>query len=411
MSETLTPGRLADRLQGKIDLDTKTTGQLSTELFSIITRELKKEESISLFGFGTFKRIPVPISKGRNPQTGEEIVIPAHFRVKFSPAAKVAERINAEYAHLKPLILEEEKKHEGLLLKAERYVLSIKADPEPPSEMPTEKTSDEQAATQIPTAVSAENAVTDEVNNSIETKETEQPATETKYPEPDFGFEKDRKLSSQKKSLMLLGGLVLLLGMGWIVLDRNSEDEITGISVSREATEAVARPANTASPAVQTESSAVTISPEPRAIDRTPSPPPEPPVQSAVTEYSIARGDSFSLLARDKWGSIHLWPYLYAYNRNSFSDPDLIRPGDSILFPPKPEIEKDQHKIEESIMAAYERYRSLITERPDSPRNLNREISSGYVLLGGEILYPGFMERRKQSLRIEDIRRAEELMR
>ena len=397
MSETLTPGRMAERLQGRINLDAKTSGMLSTELFSIISRELKKEESVSLFGFGTFKRIPVPISKGRNPHTGEDIIIPAHFRIKFSPAARVAERINAEYAHLKPVILQEEKKHEGLLLKAERYVLSVKADPEPPHATAVHEEGltsfEEKETASIPTAVSAENVIVEE---------EKQPASKhSGFTEPDFGFEKDRKTGTQKKGLMLLGGLVLLLGMGWIVLDRNSEDEVTGISVSREAVETIAKPA---APTLAVSSEAPVQNSAP-AVPTAEAPPVE------TTEYRIVTGDSFSLLARDKWGSIHLWPYLYEYNKELFPDPDLIRPGDIIAFPPKPDLEKDQRMIEKSVMGAYQRYRNIITANQNSPRNLNREVSIGYVLLGGDILYPGFIDRYRASIRTKDISRAEDLNR
>ena len=415
MNETLTPGRMADRLQGKIDLDPGTTGKLSTELFSIISRELKKEDSISLFGFGTFKRIPVPISKGRNPQTGEEIIIPAHFRIKFSPSAKVAERINAEYAHLKPVILQEEKQHEGLLMKAERYVLSINADPEPPAF--NDLTEYNEEAFVIPTAVPLTEFETDTESSAVQTESFSAQIEEKiiseqrddSNTEPDFGFEKDRKASSQKKNLMLLGGLVLLLGMGWIILDRNSNDEVTGISINHEAVQALEKPETPVKPQPAPEPA---VAAEP--VEQVPSPPPSPPTESEVpveTEYSIVEGDSFSLLARDKWGSIHLWPYLYDRNKDLFSDPDLIRTGDKIIFPEKPDIGKDKDKIEKSIMAAYRRYMTLIKERPDSPRNLNREISAGYVLLGGDILYPGFTENNKDSIRIEDIRRVEELKR
>ena len=106
--------------------------RFSSELFDIIIRELKKEESFSLFGFGTFKKSFVQPSTARNPQTGEAIDVPAHYRIRFSPAGKFAERINADYAHLKPVILEtEERVKEGLLLKAERYIMTIQAEPEP----------------------------------------------------------------------------------------------------------------------------------------------------------------------------------------------------------------------------------------------------------------------------------------
>ena len=56
----------------------------------IVTGELKKKEGkLILVGFGTFKTITKKKKKGRNPRTGEEIVIPKKRVVKFVPGKKL----------------------------------------------------------------------------------------------------------------------------------------------------------------------------------------------------------------------------------------------------------------------------------------------------------------------------------
>jgi DNA-binding protein HU-beta len=52
-------------------------------VFSAITKALKKKDSVSLVGFGTFKVDKRNARKGRNPQTGEEIKIKAKKVPKF----------------------------------------------------------------------------------------------------------------------------------------------------------------------------------------------------------------------------------------------------------------------------------------------------------------------------------------
>ena len=52
---------------------------------NIITAALKKGESVTLTGFGTFKVDKRKARKGRNPQTGEEIKIKAKKVAKFVP--------------------------------------------------------------------------------------------------------------------------------------------------------------------------------------------------------------------------------------------------------------------------------------------------------------------------------------
>jgi len=52
-------------------------------VFASITRALKKKQTVTLVGFGTFKVDKRKARKGRNPQTGEEIKIKAKRVPKF----------------------------------------------------------------------------------------------------------------------------------------------------------------------------------------------------------------------------------------------------------------------------------------------------------------------------------------
>jgi len=54
-------------------------------VFSTITKALKKKDTVTLVGFGTFKVAQRKSRKGRHPQTGEEIKIKAKKIAKFVP--------------------------------------------------------------------------------------------------------------------------------------------------------------------------------------------------------------------------------------------------------------------------------------------------------------------------------------
>ena len=54
-------------------------------LFQTITKALKKKDTVTLVGFGTFKVSKRKARKGRNPQTGEMIKIKAKKVPKFVP--------------------------------------------------------------------------------------------------------------------------------------------------------------------------------------------------------------------------------------------------------------------------------------------------------------------------------------
>ena len=66
-------------------LKTKKDAQAAVDcVFSSITNALENGDSVSLIGFGTFKVAERNARQGRNPQTGEEMYIPASKVPKFS---------------------------------------------------------------------------------------------------------------------------------------------------------------------------------------------------------------------------------------------------------------------------------------------------------------------------------------
>lgn len=58
------------------------------------TKALKKGDTITLIGFGTFKITQTAARKGRNPQTGKEIQIAASKRVRFTAGKGLKEQVN-----------------------------------------------------------------------------------------------------------------------------------------------------------------------------------------------------------------------------------------------------------------------------------------------------------------------------
>ncbi|OQY31472.1 MAG: hypothetical protein B6241_13925 [Spirochaetaceae bacterium 4572_59] len=354
MSNPLTPEKLVQRVLDKVDTDHDTTRKLVQELFNIITEQLKSTDRMSLYGFGTFKRIFVEESTGRNPHTNETISIAAHYRVKFTPSSVLAHRINADYSHLKPIMIEDEV-HEGLLMKALKLEQSL---------------------------------------TETEAAEIEMTAVKTAE-EPVFESEQSQK-SGIKKTLITgvaLVAIILLLG-GLYMAGKARDSQETVPSEIKKNIVLQADPEKAPEPA-------------PPAAE---APKADTPEEGPSRSYTITTGDSFSILARELWNNIHLWPYLYSKNRDAFPDPDFIHPGDSIIIPQKPDKELMIDDIESSILMAYERYRSLIKDQSDSSRNANRTINARYVIAGGETLHPGFLDRYKNRIDAEDIRKSIEMV-
>ncbi len=82
----MTKAEIVKALKEQAGLATLTQAETAYEnLFTIIGAALKSGDAVSISGFGSFKVVDRAARKGRNPQTGKEIDIPASKAVKFTP--------------------------------------------------------------------------------------------------------------------------------------------------------------------------------------------------------------------------------------------------------------------------------------------------------------------------------------
>ncbi len=75
-------------------VNTKKEAQAAVDcVFSTITKVLKKKDTVTLIGFGTFKVAQRKARKGRHPQTGAEINIKARKVPKFVPGKALKDAV------------------------------------------------------------------------------------------------------------------------------------------------------------------------------------------------------------------------------------------------------------------------------------------------------------------------------
>jgi nucleoid DNA-binding protein len=73
---------------------TKKEAQAAVDrVFSTITKALKKRDSVTLIGFGTFKTARRKARKGRHPQSGAVITIGAKKVPKFVPGKALKDAV------------------------------------------------------------------------------------------------------------------------------------------------------------------------------------------------------------------------------------------------------------------------------------------------------------------------------
>ena len=68
-------------------------GRALNAVLTKMASAMENGERVTLSGFGSFRIVERATQKGRNPRTGESIIIPAHNSVKFKPGKNLNSRV------------------------------------------------------------------------------------------------------------------------------------------------------------------------------------------------------------------------------------------------------------------------------------------------------------------------------
>ncbi len=85
---------LVAAMADKADLSRKDAEAALKAFTDVVAEELKKGEKIQLVGFGTFEVSERAAREGRNPQTGDKMIIPASKAPKFKAGKALKDLVN-----------------------------------------------------------------------------------------------------------------------------------------------------------------------------------------------------------------------------------------------------------------------------------------------------------------------------
>lgn len=85
---------LAEAIALSTEITKTDVDKVVTSLTEVITDELEKGDSVSLKGFGTFEVRSRSERTGRNPRTGETLVIPASKVPAFKVSSALKKAVN-----------------------------------------------------------------------------------------------------------------------------------------------------------------------------------------------------------------------------------------------------------------------------------------------------------------------------
>ena len=295
-------GRLAE-LTGE---EAETAKEFIHTLFETIGEELMAGDRVPVYQFGVFKKSFIEERQGRNPNTGEEITIPAHYRVGFSPSENLAEAVNEKYRHL------------------EAYDI-----PDVPA---SDKDDDVDA---IPVLSGKKERVL--LPDGEETVEEHPGPVENDEMAALIGPEKEEQKPERRRALLaVLSAALVALLLGAFLLGRYSAVNRTEEIIIVDAEE---KPGPAAEPEQESEEKAAA----------------GPVLQrSLVREHTVVPGNTFVSLAETYWGDKHLWPVLYLDNKEAFPNPNYLQPGQTVDILTSPAGEDGLSEAEEEyVLAAY----------------------------------------------------------
>jgi integration host factor subunit alpha len=90
----MTKADIVERIYEKVGFSKKEATDIVESIFEIIKEHLEKNEKVKISGFGNFAINEKRPRKGRNPQTGEEIVISGRRVLSFKASPVLKKAIN-----------------------------------------------------------------------------------------------------------------------------------------------------------------------------------------------------------------------------------------------------------------------------------------------------------------------------
>jgi integration host factor subunit alpha len=89
----MTKKDIVQKVQGKVGLPASTVAALVDEMLEIMKERLAAGEDVKISRFGRFSVQHRTPRRGRNPHTGDDLVIPERTVLTFKPSKILKERI------------------------------------------------------------------------------------------------------------------------------------------------------------------------------------------------------------------------------------------------------------------------------------------------------------------------------
>ena len=373
MNNKITFPELIERIAGLTNTSKRVSELFLKELFGVVKECLEQGVSVKIKNLGTFKVTEIATRKSVNVNTGEEMEIPAHRRVSFTPDKTLAEAINAPFEGFETVILDDDVSEADLQElsaidegKISKEDVEIAEEILPPlyDKDVTMMTSNSDDSIDSSLDLNKEESqekeelhVGDEGNNV--SKEDVEPVVTNNVEEQvdnvdeaiapistiaeDENFDEYEEVKSEKrKSFMwgFLGGILVCILIGVVAI--GVCDSCFGDFVPYSRTEKVITDSIETSPKLVD-----TVSHKKDSVI-------EIKENAPVVITDTVRADYYlTKMSRKYYGRYEFWVYIYMENKGKISNPNKVSPGLVVVIPAPEKYGIDKNS-EESVQKAKE---------------------------------------------------------
>ena len=96
MSKTITKSDIVNHLHSTLGLNKSESKEIVESFFYEIKKSLLRDEDVKLSGFGNFEIIKKNARPGRNPKTGEAVMVSARKVVTFRAGQKLRSKVASQ---------------------------------------------------------------------------------------------------------------------------------------------------------------------------------------------------------------------------------------------------------------------------------------------------------------------------
>ncbi|MBW2269024.1 MAG: integration host factor subunit alpha [Deltaproteobacteria bacterium] len=104
----MTKAEIVEQIYEQVGFSKKESAELVEKVFQTIKETLAQGEKVKVSGFGNFVVRPKNARKGRNPQTGQEILLDARRVLTFKPSLVLKNVLNDEPVSAAELLNEDD---------------------------------------------------------------------------------------------------------------------------------------------------------------------------------------------------------------------------------------------------------------------------------------------------------------